>query len=1305
MEPSIWLRVGAASLGVGASLASGASLVHADDASGARHSHTAVTTTPSKPEAKHHKIPAPKISDPNTPTTVAATLPAMTPPRNVSHINATATPLPAEVTPASAGPRAVPVSADAPSTSAGTTTLALTSSAVGTPGAIPHPAMPSNPLAALVWGTFRQRETDVSPTPIAAVVTASTPVDTPLPGTPSLGTPDSATGSITGTTRFSDPAGRPLSYTVSTKPAKGSVAVTAAGGFTYTPTVTARKAAGTTLSPVIDTFTIKASNGTASATEKVTVTVSPIIDTPVAGLPTVSKPNPTTGIVTGAMKFTDPAHQTLHYTVSGAPVQGTVTVSTSGAYTYTPTVAARLLAADSPTQLTETFTVSATNAVASTAETVTVPITPGVLSVTKNVVVGSDPITVAVTPNGKTAYVLNLTTLSVIKTSTNTVVKTVTVTTPANTLNGLAISPDGKTVYVAVDNLDTDAGSVAVIKTATNKIASTIPVGYGPTGLAVSPDSATVYVANADDGTVSIINTTTSAVSTVNLGGNTVPMSIAFSANGNRAYVVDAGSNAVSIIDTTTHAVTAVGVGNQPYAVAISPDGTHAYVTNQADNSVSLIDTATNAVSSISVGDNPLGVASSPDGGTVYVTNGFGNSVSVIDVATKAVVGTIPASTGAALLGVNPKSGAVYVANGTNALSVMSIRSITATDTPVAGIPAMSSPDAATGAVSGVLGVTDPAGKTLAYTVTTKPTKGIVTVSKTGTFTYTPTISARLAAAKTTKFTTDTFTVTATNGVASATENVTVTVTPDKPVTGTPVVGKPDSTTGTVTGTVTFTDPAGQPLTYTVTSQPNKGSVTLSTSGAFTYTPTAAARSSANGSTTDTFTVTANNGAASASQIVTVPVSPIDTPVAAFPQVGAPNTSTGVVTGRVVFFDAQGKPLTYSLRTQPSNGSVTVDSTGNFSYTPTAAARLTAALSASPVTDTFVIAASNGIASTPETVTVTISPSQPDAGTLLGTISGLTGIPSQLGVSPDGTRVCITTDTGNVYVVNTANNAIIGQPLGYGWETNGDGLLTDPISFSPNSSRIYVTNNGGNVATINAVTGQLISDVNLWNSGIGAGIFASGTGSVISKDGSTLYAVGDSYVASAGKFEGVISLVNANNTTISSIFTFPLSTAPGENQPTSIALSPDGVHMYAASAYSSNLWAINLSTKAVTTMSMAGIAGLAVTPDGKFLYVTNGEHVVSVINTANNAVVNTVQLNTASYAPSQVKINADGSKVFVLDQGLVGQGIYGALTVIDTTSGLISTIQLNYYPYDLAINTKGTIAYISHYNTVSEIYV
>ena len=88
------------------------------------------------------------------------------------------------------------------------------------------------------------------------------------------------------------------------------------------------------------------------------------------------------------------------------------------------------------------------------------------------------------------------------------------------------------------------------------------------------------------------------------------------------------------------------------------------------------------------------------------------------------------------------------------------------------------------------------------------------------------------------------------------------------PVVGTPVVGGPKAQTGVVTGSIVASDPDGNPLSYTVSTTPTFGSVTL-TGASFTYTPSAQRSPSV---TQDSFVVTVSDGQATATSTVTVAV-------------------------------------------------------------------------------------------------------------------------------------------------------------------------------------------------------------------------------------------------------------------------------------------------------------------------------------------------------------------------------------------------------------------------------------------------
>src|SRR5215217_2673098 len=93
-----------------------------------------------------------------------------------------------------------------------------------------------------------------------------------------------------------------------------------------------------------------------------------------------------------------------------------------------------------------------------------------------------------------------------------------------------------------------------------------------------------------------------------------------------KGYVTNADDNTVSVIDTATQAVVAtVPVGGFPRGLAVTPNGAFVYVANLNDNSVSVISAATSTVTAtVPAGAGPFDVAITPNSAFVYVTNQFG---------------------------------------------------------------------------------------------------------------------------------------------------------------------------------------------------------------------------------------------------------------------------------------------------------------------------------------------------------------------------------------------------------------------------------------------------------------------------------------------------------------------------------------------------------------------------------------------------------------------------------------------------------------------------------------------------------
>ncbi|HEX3430213.1 MAG TPA: YncE family protein [Rhizomicrobium sp.] len=270
--------------------------------------------------------------------------------------------------------------------------------------------------------------------------------------------------------------------------------------------------------------------------------------------------------------------------------------------------------------------------------------------------------------------------VAVLDTATNTV--TTTVQLPYANVAGATVSPDGSTVYVTSlfgnNGLCGSCNAIAVISAASNTLISTIPINayntavpcnyYGgyPNGVAVSPDGSTLYVTvycggNGINGSVFVINTATQAV-TAMIPVGVEPYYPAVSPDGSKVYVPNLFSGTVSVINTASNSVTAtISVGGTPDAIAISPDGTQVYVSNSAENDVSVINVASNTViATIPVGQGPYGLAFSPNGSNVYVAN-QGGGVSVINVASQTVTATINVGSGTVGVSLTPDGSRVYV--------------------------------------------------------------------------------------------------------------------------------------------------------------------------------------------------------------------------------------------------------------------------------------------------------------------------------------------------------------------------------------------------------------------------------------------------------------------------------------------------------------------------------------------------------------------------------------------------------------------------------------------------------------------
>ena len=138
-----------------------------------------------------------------------------------------------------------------------------------------------------------------------------------------------------------------------------------------------------------------------------------------------------------------------------------------------------------------------------------------------------------------------------------------------------------------------------------------IKVGNGSEGFDVSPDGKEVWVANAQDGTISIIDVASKRV-TDTLNANVQSANrLKFTPDGTRVFVAGLRMENVVVLDAHTHKeLKEIKVGHGAAGIQMQPDGSRAFVASSPDNYVSVIDLKSLEVTArIAVGTGPDGLA------------------------------------------------------------------------------------------------------------------------------------------------------------------------------------------------------------------------------------------------------------------------------------------------------------------------------------------------------------------------------------------------------------------------------------------------------------------------------------------------------------------------------------------------------------------------------------------------------------------------------------------------------------------------------------------------------------------------
>ncbi|WP_062474967.1 tandem-95 repeat protein [Variovorax boronicumulans] len=620
--------------------------------------------------------------------------------------------------------------------------------------------------------------------------------------------------------------------------------------------------------------------------------------------------------VTGQVQATDPDRDTLTYTVAKGPEHGTVTVDpTTGQFVYTPKPGY-----EGP----DSFEVTVSDGKGGTT-TVTVPVTVS-------------PVNDAPTAPDYTETTTEDTPVSGRVTGSDIDSgDTLTYTKGSDPAHGtVTVNPDGTYTYTPNPNFNgTDTFTVTVSDghggTTTSTVTVTVdPVNDAPTAPNYTettnedtPVSGKVVGSDVDGDTLTYVKGSDPAHGTVTV-------------NADGTYTYTPGAN--------FH-------GTDSFTVTVSDGhgGTTTSTVNVTINPVNDAPTAPNYNQTTNE-DTPVSgqvVGSDVDGDALTYTKGSDPAHGTVTVNPDGTYTYVP---GANFNGTDSFTVTVSDGNGGTTTSTITVTVDPVNDAPT--VPNYAQTTDEDTPVSGQVVGSDVDGDTLTYVKGSDPANGTVTVNADGTYTYTPNANFNG---------TDSFTVTVSDGHGGTTTS-TVTVTID-PVNDAPTAPNYTQTTNEdtpVNGKVTGTDVDGDALTYTKGSNPSNGSVVVNPDGTYTYTP------NPNFNGTDTFTVTVSDGhGGTTTSTITVTVDPVnDAPTA--PNYNQTTNEDTPVNGKVIGSDVDGDALTYTKGSNPSNGSVTVNPDGTYTYTPNPDFH---------GADSFTVTVSDGHGgTTTSTVTVTVDP-------------------------------------------------------------------------------------------------------------------------------------------------------------------------------------------------------------------------------------------------------------------------------------------------------------------------------------------
>ena len=653
--------------------------------------------------------------------------------------------------------------------------------------------------------TYKANDGTVDSNVATVNITVNAVNDAPVAGNDSYSTNEDTTLTVAAPGVLgndTDIDGDALTAAVVTGPSHGTLLLNANGSFTYTPAANYNGG---------DSFTYRANDGTANSNvATVTITLAAVNDAPVANNDSFTTAEDTTAIVVAPgllSNDTDVEGDPLTAILVSGPTHGTVTLNPNGSLTYTPATNYNGL---------DSFTYKANDGTAdSNIATVTITVTP----------VNDPPIAV------NDSYSTNEDT-------------TLTVAAPGVLANDVDVDGDALTVSVV------SSPSHGTLTLNTNG-----SVSYSPAANYNGPDSFTY---KARDG-VADSNVATVSITVVAVNDPPVAAGDNYSTNEDTTLTVAAPGVLANDTDVDGDALTAIVVSGPSHGtLTLSANGSISYTpaanyngldsfTYKANDGLADSNIATVSITIIAVNDAPVATndsySTNEDTPLTVAAPGLLANDTDVDSAvltaskvTNPTHGTVTVNSNGSFTYTpaanynGPDSFTYRVSDGSlTSDATVSITVISVNDAPVANGQSQSLNEDTTKAIT--LTASDVDGDPLTFTIVTPPAHGTLTGTMPN-LTYTPAANYNGA---------DSFTFKVNDGSVDsniATVSLTIIAVNDAPVAQAGSFTTPVNTP--YTGQLIGTDVEGDPLTYTITTQPTKGTVTVNPStGVFTYTPTA----------------------------------------------------------------------------------------------------------------------------------------------------------------------------------------------------------------------------------------------------------------------------------------------------------------------------------------------------------------------------------------------------------------------------------------------------------------------------------